>query len=118
MPITEADWRASRAQQAQATPRPIQETLLRQAAVESSRLTGHPAWDTYLQRLQVDLEEAEASLLTWQQKVAGAYADADLRMVQVQVNILTDRIATLRHCMALPQEILTHASTALDSADK
>lgn len=118
MPVTEADWRASNVKKVQSQARPIHETLLRQAAVESSRLTGHPAWDTYLQRLQVLLSQAEASLDDWQQKVAGAYADADLRMVQIQVNIFTDRIATLRHCMALPQEILTHASTALDSADK
>ena len=94
--------------------RPINESLLKQAAVASTLLVQHPAWDVYLQRLQVLLDEAKANLTHWREKVAGAYGDADLRMVQIQVNVFYDRVQILTHCMTLPTEILGHAAETLD----
>ncbi len=96
----------------------VNEGLLQQAVVASELLTQHPAWDVYLQRIQILLNDAEGELAHWREKVAGAYADADLRMVQMQVNIFQDRVQTLKHCMNLPKEILSHAAESLDNANK
>lgn len=92
----------------------INEGLLKQAAVSSELLTGHPAWDIYLQRLQVLLDQAEDERTHWLAKVAGAYEDADLRMVQIQINVFHDRVRTLKLCMNLPKDIVTHAADTLD----
>lgn len=116
MAITREDWlthERARAEHTRAT-RQINEGLLQQAAVASEQLTGHPAWDVYLQRLQVMVEETDAEWKQWLEKVAGAYEDADLRMVQMQVNVLKERAQTLRKCMNLPKEILAHAADTLD----
>ena len=117
---TEAEWKARMVEKATALApsRTINESYLRQAAVSSDLLTGHPVWDIYLQRLQVLLDEAQAGLAAWQGKLAGAYAEADLRKVQIEINVFTDRIATLTHCMEIPKEILTHAHDALDNTGK
>lgn len=106
--------RAARSAPAQA----YNERLLRQAEVEASLLMGHPAWDHYLQRLQADLQVARESLTLWQDKIAGAYTDDDLRKVQIEVNVFRDRIQTLQHCMSLPKEIQDHARTVLDKSSE
>lgn len=116
MPITEAAWKARLIEKAQsvAPARAINEGLLRQAVVASDLLTGHPAWDTYLQRLQVLRADSEAQLTQWQEKIPGAYTDEDLRLVQIHVSVYTECVALLRRCMQLPKEILAHAHDTLD----
>lgn len=117
MALTEADWAAAnRANAARPTPRPVNETLLRQAVVDSGLLTNHVGWDKYLSRLQVLLEEAQANLTHWRDKIAGAYSDADLRTVQMQVNVYQERVHVLTQCMSLPKEIVAHAADSLDKS--
>lgn len=117
---TEAEWKARMVEKATAfaPSHTISESYLRQAAVSSELLTSHPAWDIYLQRLQVLLDDAKGGLASWQSKLAGAYAEADLRKVQIEINVFTDRIATLTHCMEIPKEILAHVHDALDNTGK
>ena len=117
MAVTEEDWKASLKTVTPPRGRSSSdraETLLRQAAVEARLLTGQPAWDHYLERLQVLVDEAQAQLTTWREKINGAYSDADLRMVQLQVNIYQERLQVLTHCMTLPKEILNARTTTLD----
>jgi|SRR6185295_2537261 len=118
MSLTESDWKARMAEKANklAPVRQVNESYLRQAAVSSELLTSHPAWDVYLQRLQVDLNDAKDALLSWQEKVAGALTDADLRKVQIEINVFQDRVKVLIHCMSLPKEIIAHAHDALDNS--
>jgi hypothetical protein len=113
---TEADWKARTLAKAKviAPAWQINESYLRQAAVSSELLTNHPAWDVYVQRLQVLLDESEAGLKSWQEKIPGAYTEADLRLAQMKMHVYTECIALLKHCMALPKEILSHAHDALD----
>ena len=118
MALTEADWKA-RTPITTVPPRPhtmLNEVLLRQAVVDSTLLTGHLGWDKYLQRLQVWLEDAQLNLAEWRGKIDGAYADADLRLVQTNVNIYQARIAVLTQCMSLPKEIVAHADESLDKS--
>lgn len=88
----------------------INEQFLKQAAVDAVLLTGHPGWDKYLQQLQVMLEQAQDELKEWQVKFSGAYSDHDLRLAQRQAAIYEDRILTLKWCMTLPKEIISHAA--------
>lgn len=94
------------------------ERLLRQAETEAAVLTGHPAWDHYIQRLQADLDDARQGLALWQEKIVAAYTDEDLRKVQLEIRACRDRIETLTHCMMLPKEILEHARVALDKSSE
>jgi hypothetical protein len=114
--MTEADWKARMAEKAKETAprRMINEALLRQASVKADVLTGHPEWDTYLQSLQVRLDEAIAQLQSWQEQIIQAHSDADLRKVQGQILIWTTNMTTIRECMRLPKEILAHAHDTLD----
>jgi hypothetical protein len=129
MAITREQWIASELAKAPGKSRDarvaIETSLLQQAAVASELLTGHPAWDVYVQRLQVSVESADHELQDWQRKIVGAYEDADLRVIQIQIAVLRDRLATLNACILLPHRIIeemqsqTHRSTRVaDTLDK
>jgi hypothetical protein len=112
MAVNEAMWKDSLVEKARklAPVQQVNATLLRQAAVNASLLTGHPGWDKYLQALQVDLEEAEHEVRSLQPQMLTTCGDAQLRWLQIQLNIYTDRIITLKKCMTLPREIIAHAA--------
>ncbi len=117
---TEADWkrRVEERKKSEAPNRAQYDSLLQQAVVASDLLTSHPAWDVYLQRLQVDLDKATAELGECVERIAECYQEDGLRMVQIKMNVLKDRILTLHHCMSLPKEIISHAHDTLDSSNK
>ncbi len=116
MALTEADWKARMTEKAKTVLRtaPSNEALLRQAATDAALLTGHPGWDKYLQALQVDLDEAEQSLATLHLGVHQWYTEQDLRQGQLWIAQYTDRVQTLKKCMALPKEILAASQGQTD----
>lgn len=110
MALTEQDWKAHQASKASSVPKSFNEALLKQAAVESTTLTGTPEWDRYLQRLQVKYQEAVRELQTLYEKMATPMTQEQVFLSYVAVNVITERKRVLEECMALPKEIVQHAA--------
>lgn len=120
MPITEQQFRAreKELQQERRTHRPVNESLLRQASVHASLLTGHPAWDKYQQTLQVDINNAESELSTIYDKLATPLTSDQLGLVYVNLNMVRERLRVLTYCMKLPKDIIEHAGEVLDKSSE
>jgi len=118
MAVTREQWDAREQELAQAKRdrRPINEGLLKQAAVHAALLTGQPSWDKYLQTLQVDVETAEVELTALHDKLGTPLNDELLRLTYVNVNMVRERLRVLKYCMGLPNDILNHAEDVLDKS--
>lgn len=89
--------------------KPVQTSMLKQAAVEAKLLTGHQAWDAYLSRLQVLVDEAQAERNGLYEKLGGPLSEEQLRLTYISINVFTERLRVLKHCMSLPHDLVTHA---------
>lgn len=87
----------------------VQVSMLKQAAVEAKLLTGHQAWDAYLSRLQVLVDEAQGELNGLYERMGGPLTEEQLRLAYISINVFTERLRVLKHCMSLPHELVTHA---------
>ena len=108
MPPTRTDF-LQRITEAPLPARPIPADLLKVAAVKAAELTGHPAWDDYLTRLQAMLDQAEAELATWTENCCNALSVDDMRYAQRNVTQFKTQITVLKEVMRLPVEVIkTH----------
>ena len=105
MPPTRTDF-LDRIAKAPAPIRSISPDLLKVAAVKSAELTGHPAWDDYLTRLQAMLDRAEAELVTWTENCCNAYKDEDVRYAQRNVTQYKTEVDVLKRVMQIPLEVI------------
>ena len=87
----------------------VQTSLLKQAAVEAKLLTGHLAWDAYLSRLQVLVDEAQGELNGLYERMGGPLTEEQLRLAYISINVFTERLRVLKHCMSLPHDLVNHA---------
>jgi hypothetical protein len=113
MAIKEADW-IHRTREIETKQRPINEGLLKQAVVNAKLLTGHPGWDSYLSRLQVQVDYAQGELQTMYERLGTVMNDDTLRATYTAINVFRMRLETLHFCMSLPTEIVDHAADTLD----
>lgn len=90
--------------------KPVNTAFLQQAAVEAKLLTGHVAWDTYLSKLQVLVDEAQGELNGLYEKLGGPLTEEQLRLAYISINVFTERLRVLKHCMSLPKDLVTHAT--------
>lgn len=109
MALTKLDWDKHQAAQP-VREKPINQSFLQQAAVEAKLLTGHAAWDAYLGKLQVLVDEAQSELNGLHDKLGGPLSEEQLRLAYISVNVFTERLRVLKHCMSLPKELVTHAA--------
>lgn len=109
--LTEAEWKAARKRLDEKKDRPaaFNERLLRQASVDSTILTGHPAWDKYLERLQAELETAQSELKSLHDKLSTPLTNEQIHLSYVAINVIHERIRVLSFAMTLPKEIITES---------
>lgn len=109
--LTEADWKEARQRlsQPKESVRTFNERLLRQASVDSALLTGHPAWDKYLERLQAELDLAKSELKSLHEKQGTPLTNEQIHLSYVAINVIHERIRVLSFAMSLPNTILTEA---------
>lgn len=108
MSVTFDQW-AKRERGTAVREKPIHVAMLKQAAVEAKLLTGHQAWDAYLSRLQVLVDEAQAELHGLYERMGGPLTEEQLRLAYISINVFTERLRVLKHCMTLPHDLVTHA---------
>lgn len=106
--VTFDQW-AKRDRGAAVREKPVQVSMLKQAAVEAKFLTGHQAWDAYLSRLQVLVDEAQGELDGLYEKMGGPLTEEQLRLAYISINVFTERLRVLKHCMSLPHDLVKHA---------
>ena len=87
----------------------VQVSMLKQAAVEAKLLTGHLAWDAYLSQLQVLVDEAQGELNGLYERMGGPLTEEQLRLAYISINVFTERLRVLKHCMSLPHDLVKHA---------
>lgn len=109
MALTQEAWKQYQKEPA-VREKPVNQALLQQAAVDAKLLTGHAAWDAYLGKLQVLVDEAQAELKGLHEKLGGPLSEEYLRLAYISINVFTDRIRVLTHCMSLPKELVQHAA--------
>jgi hypothetical protein len=109
---TEVEWKVAQArlQEKHSRPHAFNERLLRQASVDSSLLTGHPAWDKYLERLQAELNAAHGELRLLHEKMGTPLTNEQIHLSYVAINVIQERIRVLSFAMSLPKDIITEAS--------
>lgn len=90
--------------------KPVNTAFLQQAAVEAKLLTRHVAWDAYLSKLQVLVDEAQGELNGLHEKLGGPLTEEQLRLAYISINVFTERLRVLKHCMSLPKDLVTHAT--------
>lgn len=108
MSVTYDQW-VKREHEVSVREKPVHTSLLKQAAVEAKLLTGHQAWDSYLSRLQVLVDEAQAELNGLHERMGGPLTDEQLRLAYISINVFTERLRVLKHCMSLPHDLVNHA---------
>ena len=108
---TKIDWEEARKRLNQQTDRQrsYNERLLRQASVDSSLLTSHPAWDKYLEHLQAELDLAKSELRALHEKQGTPLTNEQIHLTYVAINVIGERIRVLSSVMALPKQIITEA---------
>lgn len=111
MAVTEAVWKAAQAQMSEKgrERKTLNEAFLKQSVVEAKLLTGHEAWDRYLQKLQVLVDEAEGELKGLYERLGTPLTEEQVRLAYISVNVFTERLRVLKHCMTLPHELIAHA---------
>jgi len=110
--LTEADWKEARTRlsQPKSHSQSFNERLLRQASVESSLLTSHPAWDKYLEHLQAELNDARGELQALHDKLSTPLTNEQIHLSYVAINVIHERIRVLSFAMSLPKDIMTEAA--------
>lgn len=108
MSVTFDQW-AKREKEKPVREKTVQTSLLKQAAVEAKLLTGHQAWDAYLSRLQVLVDEARGELNGLYERMGGPLTEEQLRLAYISINVFTERLRVLKHCMSLPHDLVNHA---------
>lgn len=108
MSVTFDQW-AKREKDKPVREKVVQTSLLKQAAVEAKLLTGHQAWDAYLSRLQVLVDEAQGELNGLYECMGGPLTEEQLRLAYISINVFSERLRVLRHCMSLPHDLVNHA---------
>ena len=93
--------------------RAVDLTLLHSALVKAQAMTGHPAWDSFLQQLQARVDEAVASREMWAERMRMAYQDSDVRMAQCNWHIQNSRVDTINEIMELPKNVMATARKEL-----
>ena len=96
-----------------ARARAVDLSLLHSALVKAQAMTGHPAWDGFLQQLQARLDDAMASREMWADRMRMAYQDSDMRMAQCNWHIQNSRVDTLNEIMELPKNVIATAKKEL-----
>ncbi len=109
MALTLDEWKKQQAKGG-VREKPVNTAFLQQAAVEAKLLTGHVAWDAYLSKLQVLVTEAQGELNGLHEKLGGPLTEEQLRLAYISINVFTERLRVLKHCMALPKELVQHAT--------
>lgn len=109
MGVTHAEW-SKYVKETAVREKPVNTAFLQQAAVEASLLTGHEAWDKYLSRLQVLVEEAQHELHGLYDKLGGPLSEEQVRLAYISINVFHERLRVLKHCMSLPKELVHHAA--------
>ena len=84
--------------------RAVDLSLLHSALVKAEAMTGHPAWDGFLQQCQARLDEAVASREMWDQR---------MRMAQANWHIQNSRVDTINELMELPRRVIETARKEL-----
>jgi hypothetical protein len=110
--LTEAEWKEARTRLNQKKDRPaaFNERLLRQASVDSTLLTGHPAWDKYLERLQAELLTAQGEFKSLHDTMGTPLTTEQIHLTYVAINVIQERIRILSFAMTLPNEIMKEAA--------
>lgn len=93
--------------------RAVDLSLLHSALVKAEAMTGHPAWDGFLQQCQARLDAAMAEREMWDQRMRMAFQDSDLRMAQANWHIQNSRVDTLNEIMELPRRVIETARKEL-----
>lgn len=109
MALTLDEWKKQQAKVV-VKEKPVNTAFLQQAAVEAKLLTGHVAWDAYLSKLQVLVDEAQGELNGLHEKLGGPLTEEQLRLAYISINVFTERLRVLKHCMSLPKDLVTHAT--------
>ncbi len=114
--ITEQDWKARQAEQVSQREHSRRvtyaEALLKQAAVESRLLTGHPAWDKYLSQVQALLDDAVKDQATCQDHYNRAFDEKSRNLAQVELHRCMAVIEVLKQVISIPTQVVTHAVQA------
>jgi len=115
---TEQDWKLYQSTRTvQDKTRAFTQRLIEQAEVDAAKLTGHPEWDRYLQRIQTLLDEAIQAKATWQDAYNRAFSEHHRNQAQVELHRHLAVIDTLERVINIPKEILTHATLRRTEGD-
>jgi len=108
---SQIDWKEAQKRLNEKKDRPtaFNERLLRQASADSALLTGHPAWDKYLERLQAELDTAQSELTALHNTLSTPLTNEQIHLSYVAINVIHERIRVLSFAMSLPKEIITEA---------
>ena len=93
--------------------RAVDLSLLHSALVKAEAMTGHPAWDGFLQQCQGRLDDAVKERDGWGERMRDAFQESDMRMAQVNWHIANSRINTLNEIMELPRRVIETARKEL-----
>lgn len=115
MPPTRKDFdmRVMRLQEQVARTRAVDLSLLHSAAVKAEQLTGHAAWDSYLQQIQARIENTEAELTAWDERMKRAFNEQDMRLAQINWHAAKARLDTLQEVIDLPHNVMQTARKEL-----
>lgn len=92
---------------------PYEQSLLRSAAVQMEHLTGDPAWDSFLAKVQAKRLEYLAEAQTWMEALKVAVDQGQVKTAQVNVAVFESCARLCQEMMELPGEILaTHRKAA------
>jgi len=88
---------------------PYEHALLRSAAVQMEHLTGDPAWDSFLAKIQAKRLEYLSEAQTWTEALKVAVDQGQVKTAQVNVAVFESCARLCQEMMELPGEILaTH----------
>ena len=92
---------------------PYEQTLLRSAAVQMEHLTGDPAWDSFLAKIEAKRREYLSEAETWTEALKVAVDQGQVKTAQVNVAVFESCARLCKEMMELPGEILaTHRKAA------
>src|SRR3990167_7675052 len=111
MPPTRKDYEDALKKQQMLTQRAraVDMAVLHSASVRAEQMTGHPAWDKFLEQLQGRLEQAEHAAADFDLRMKEAVIESDLRIAQINWQVCKSRVDTLREVMELPKLVLETA---------
>lgn len=105
MPPTKREFLNMVAPQAHPSSTPYEQSLLRSAAVQAEHLTGDPAWDSYLTKLQARSREYQAQAEQWMGQLKTALSMEQVKQAQVNLAVCEACATVLQDAIALPTAI-------------